>query len=257
MTGRVLIVEDEPELAELMQGYLRKEGLQARWVDHAEDALRAVRRESYDVIVLDINLPGMDGFEFLQEFRRDFRRDFLTPVMIVSAREADEDIVMGLGIGADEFITKPFSPRVFAARVRSHVRRQRMTREASDERNSSRTEGDAAERETYRFAAFELDAAGYLLRRDGQPVQISPREFELLRFLVRHAGEVYSTDELYERVWEQEYGDTSAIPVYIQRIRKKIEQDYRRPELIVTIHGKGYRFNREALRAGSHGDDER
>jgi len=252
MTGRVLIVEDEPELAELMQVYLQKEGLQAQWVDHAEDALRAVRHESYDVIVLDINLPGMDGFEFLQEFRRDS----FTPVMIVSAREADEDIVMGLGIGADEFITKPFSPRVFAARVRSHVRRQRMTREASDERGSSSTEADAAERETYRFAAFELDAVGYLLRRDGQPVQMSPREFELLRFLVRHAGEVYSTDELYERVWEQEYGDTSAIPVYIQRIRKKIEQDYRRPELIVTIHGKGYRFNREALRTGSTKDNE-
>ena len=252
MTGRVLIVEDEPELAELMQVYLQKEGLQARWVDHAEDALRAVRHESYDVIVLDINLPGMDGFEFLQEFRRDS----LTPVMIVSAREADEDIVMGLGIGADEFITKPFSPKVFAARVRSHVRRQRMTREASDERSSSSTEADAAERETYRFAAFELDAAGYLLRRDGQPVQMSPREFELLRFLVRHAGEVYSTDQLYERVWEQEYGDTSAIPVYIQRIRKKIEQDYRRPKLIVTIHGKGYRFNREALRTGFTKDNE-
>ena len=154
---------------------------------------------------------------------------------------------MGLGIGADEFITKPFSPRVFAARVRSHVRRQRMTQEAADERSSSRTEADAAERETYRFAAFELDAVGCLLRRDGQPVQMSTREFELLRFLVRHAGEVYSTDELYERVWEQEYGDTTAIPVYIQRIRKKIEADYRNPVYIRTVHGRGYSFDKDRL----------
>ncbi|MEX2443057.1 MAG: response regulator transcription factor [Alkalispirochaeta sp.] len=230
MTGTVLIVEDEQELAELIHVYLENNGLQAVPAYTAEEALAAMDETRFDLIVLDINLPGMDGFEFLQTIRRSHN----LPVIIVSAREADEDIVMGLGIGADEFVTKPFSPRVLVARVRSLLRRQRMS--------------STPEREVIRFGNFELDTAGYNLRENGELVRISTREFELLRFLVRNAGVVFSTDELYRSVWEQEYGDTTAIPVYIQRLRKKIERDYRRPEIIITVHGKGYRFSREALR---------
>lgn len=232
MTGRILIVEDETELAELVHMYLTNEGLEAEFTDRAEDALKRVGATEYDLIILDINLPGMDGFEFLQELRRTDQR---TPVMILSAREADEDIVMGLGIGADEFVTKPFTPKVLTARVRSHLRRRRVAAEEGERRD------------IYRFGPFELDFHGYNLKRDGTIVQISTREFEVLRFLVRNAGQVFSSEEIFTSVWEQQFGDTMAIPVYIQRIRKKVEADYRNPQLIVTIHGRGYRFSPEVL----------
>jgi DNA-binding response OmpR family regulator len=233
MNGRILVIEDEPELAELITVYLEREGLHVDRVGSAEDASIRAERSDYDLLILDINLPGMDGFEFLQ----DFRRENTCPVMIVSAREADEDIVMGLGIGADEFVTKPFTPRVLVARVRSHLRRRRIDAAKAANRSAS----------VYRFAGFELDAEAYRLRRDGEIVAISTREFEVLRYLVEHAGHVFSSEELYAGVWQQEFGDSMAIPVYVQRIRKKIEKDYRNPDLIVTIHGRGYRFDRGAL----------
>ena len=240
MIGSVLIVEDEPELAELIQLYLRNEGIISTTVHSAEEALDALQpREAasappFDLVILDINLPGMDGFEFLQHFRLRYT----TPVMIVSAREADEDIVMGLGIGADEFVTKPFTPRVLAARVRAHLRRSRVAQTESP---------SAPAAEVYRFGPFELEYESYRLRREGQVVPISPREFEVLRFLLRHAGDFFSAEELYSAVWGQNYGEPMAVPVYIQRLRKKIEADHRNPACIVTVHGKGYRFDPEAL----------
>lgn len=241
MTGSVLIVEDEPELAELVQLYLRNEGIDSTAVGRAEDALAAVSARAagaeppFDLVILDINLPGMDGFEFLQQFRRVHT----TPVLVVSAREADEDIVMGLGIGADEFVTKPFAPRVLVARVRAHLRRAA----AGGGGGTSAGRG-----EWYRFGPFELDYEGYHLRREGAVVSVSRREFEVLRFLLRHAGDFFSAEDLYAAVWGQSYGDAMAVPVYIQRLRRKIEVDPQSPQYILTVHGKGYRFAPEALR---------
>jgi two-component system response regulator RegX3 len=227
MTGNVLIIEDEQELAELVQLYLNKEGLKTSWADSAEKGLELLTGESFDLIILDINLPGMDGFEFLQKFRRDHTN----PVIIVSAREADEDVIMGLGVGADEFVIKPFAPRVLTARVRALLRR------------SKQFTGD--QRTVYSFDSFTLDYEGYVLKQGEKPVTISTREFEVLRFLVKNAGTVFTPDQIYEAVWEQEFGDITAVAVYIQRIRKKI--DTGDISLIKTIHGKGYRFEKDRL----------
>ena len=229
MTGNVLIIEDEKELAELVQLYLSKEGIQTSWADSAEKGLSLIVKESFDLIILDINLPGMDSFEFLQQFRYKHK----IPVIIVSAREADEDIIMGLGIGADEFITKPFTPRVLTARVRALLRRSKQF--------------STEKRLTYRFDDFVLDYEAYVLKQNDKLVALSTREFEVLRFMIKNAGNVYSPDDIYKAVWEQEFGDITAVAVYIQRIRKKIEPDYHKPTYIKTIHGKGYRFEREAL----------
>ena len=229
MTANVLIIEDEPELAELIRIYLTKEGITSDWVDSAENGFALIAEKNYDLIVLDINLPGMDGFEFLQQFRLSFK----IPIVIVSAREADEDVIMGLGIGADEFVTKPFAPKVLTARIRALLRR------------SKTFSGES--RLIFRFGDFILDYKGYLLKKDITPINISTREFEVLRFLVKNAGSVYTPDEIYESVWHQEFGDITAVAVYIQRIRKKIETDYRNPVFIKTIHGKGYRFNKEKI----------
>lgn len=230
MTGNVLIIEDEQELAELVQLYLTKEGIVTKWADSAEKGLSFLAEEKFDLIILDINLPGMDGFEFLQQFRHRNK----IPVIIVSAREADEDIIMGLGVGADEFVTKPFAPRVLTARVRALLRRSKLF------------SGD--NREIFSFGDFTLDYDGYILKQGEKPVTISTREFEVLRFLVKNAGVVFSPDEIYESVWEQEFGDITAVAVYIQRIRKKIDVVEVLPSFIKTIHGKGYRFEKERLK---------
>jgi DNA-binding response OmpR family regulator len=230
MKAEVLIIEDEQELAELIGLYLENEGIHTAWAESAEIGLELLAEHTFDLIVLDINLPGMDGFEFLQEFRRNSR----VPVIIVSAREADEDIIMALGVGADEFVTKPFTPRVLSARVRAVLRRTKVF--ANEERR------------LYRFADFELDYEGYNLKKDGGLIPMAAREFEILRFLVEHAGKTFSLQEVYDRVWGQEYGDLSAVSVYIQRIRKKIEVDFHNPVFIKTIHGKGYLFARELVR---------
>ncbi len=229
MTGRILIIEDEKELADLMRLYLEREGLEVRCAETAEAGLAVVGVSPCDMVILDINLPGMDGFEFLQRFRK--KSD--TPVMIVSARESDEDIVTGLGIGADEFVTKPFSPRVLSARVRALLRRGRTPAGGNGR--------------TIRFGEYELDCDGYRLKRAGETVPMPAREFEVLRFLAENGGIAFSVQEIYDRVWNREFGDTIAVSVYIQRIRKKIEKDYRRPEYIRTIHGKGYLFSGEKL----------
>jgi two-component system response regulator RegX3 len=231
MNGRVLIIEDEQELAELITIYLHKEGIETTMVVQAESACTLLENESYDLIILDINLPGMDGFEFLQQFRRRYS----TPVLIVSAREADEDIIMGLGIGADEFVTKPFSPKVLSARVRALLRRKGLDAEISPRR-------------IYRFGEYVLDYDSYHVKKNDRAAGLSTREFEVLRFLVEHAGELFTSDELYSAVWGQDYGDVTAVPVYIQRIRKKIEEDYRHPLFIRTVHGRGYSFDKDQLK---------
>lgn len=227
MKGRIIIVEDERELGELVQLYLGKEGIESTVFSTAEEGLEGYRRDGADLIILDINLPGMDGFEFLQTLRRES----VVPVIIVSARESDEDIVMGLGIGADEFVTKPFTPRVLVARIRAMLRRSRTS-----------------EPKTLTFGPYKMDPEGYSLTRDGQRVVLSTKEFEVLRHLVRHPGKAMTSDEIYGDVWGSVYGDLTAVAVYIRRIRKKIEDEPKDPRYIQTIHGYGYRFNPESLK---------
>jgi two-component system response regulator RegX3 len=226
----VLIVEDERELAELLQLYLDKEGIESAISESAEEGLGRLSSDEFDLIVLDINLPGMDGFEFIQ----GFRKTYTTPLIIVSAREADEDIVMGLGMGADEFVTKPFAPKVLVARIRALLRR---AREGA---------GNAV-----RFGPFRLDVNGYTLMRGGERVVLSSKEFEVLRHLVLHPGEAMSPHQIYSDVWQNEYGDVTSVAVYVRRIRQKIEDDPRHPLYLQTIHGSGYRFNPDTLIAGS------
>lgn len=230
MKGNVLIIEDEHEIGELIQLFLSNEGIDSILAGSAELGLEHLSNKNFDLIVLDINLPGMDGFEFLQEFRRYYT----IPVIIVSARSADEDVITGLGIGADEFVTKPFKPKLLTARIRALLRR------------SSKYSGQ--KRKIYTFGSYELDYDGYLLKKDSEIVNLSTREIEVLRYLVALAGEVLSPDDIYSSVWEQEFGDPTAVAVYVQRLRKKIEEDYRNPIYLKTIHGKGYIFIKDYLK---------
>ncbi len=228
MNARVLIVEDERELAELVQIYLQNDGVESSIAESAEQGLSLLDSETFDLIILDINLPGMDGFDFVQKLRRTSS----TPVIIVSAREADEDIVMGLGMGADEFVTKPFAPKVLVARIRALLRRSR---------DGSTT--------VVRFGPFQLDVNGYTLIRDNERVVLSSKEFEVLRHLALHPGRAMSPHQIYSEVWQNEFGDVTSVAVYVRRIRQKIEDDPRRPLYVQTIHGSGYRFNPDTIQA--------
>jgi two-component system response regulator RegX3 len=229
MQATVLIVEDEREIAELVALYLGKEGIEVTLAGSAEEGFAYLGANSVDLIILDINLPGKDGFEFLQQLRKNSN----VPVIVVSARESDEDIVMALGTGADDFVTKPFSPKVLSAKVRAFLRRVLVFSEE--------------QRKSFRFGPFVLDADGYNLKKDGTLVPLPAREFEILRLLLQHAGEAVSLQQIYDTVWGQEYGDVSAVSVYVQRIRKKIEPNAKTPQFIRTIHGKGYLFPKERL----------
>jgi len=230
MKARVLIIEDVTELSDLVALYLSKEGMDTRQAESGEAALAllgAGGAEAFvpDIVILDINLPGMDGFEFLHEFRKSGG----CPVLIVSARDADEDIIAGLGYGADEFVTKPFSPRVLVARVRAMLRRVQDTPAPRDGA-------------IVRFGPFTIDLDACMLKRGDERVALSAKEFAVLSFLIANAGRPLGPEAIYSGVWKNAYGDMTAVAVYIQRLRRKIEADPAAPRYIETVYGMGYRF---------------
>ncbi len=227
--ARVLIVEDDREIAELVAAYLTREGFAAAIVGSAEEAILECSGRMPELLLLDLGLPGADGLDLL----RYFRERSTAPVIIVSARESDEDKVIGLGLGADDFVSKPFSPKVLAARVKAQLRRASY--------------GSTGERVA--FGSYVLDFEGKLLERRSGPsperVPLSRREFELLSFLVANEGRTYGPEELYKAVWGLEHGDLSTVAVHVQRVRRKIEEEGSPPKWLVTVPGAGYRFLRD------------
>ena len=231
MQGSVLVIEDTPEMAELVRLYLGKEGCRSTVVPSAEEGLRRLEGESFDLIVLDVQLPGMDGFEFLGRLRPSSS----VPVLVLTARGDDEDLVLALGLGADDFLPKPFSPRVLAARCRALLRRGT---------------GAAAAKgvQVHQWGNTEFNLETRQLTSAGTRVAVSAREFELLKFFVEHPGQPFRPQDLYEAVWQNAYGDLSAVGVYVQRLRKKLEVDANNPRLLLTERGFGYSFHPEAAR---------
>jgi len=227
MKASVCIIEDDREIGELIGMYLEKDGISYELFETAEAGLKALKEKNYDLMVLDINLPGIDGFEALQIIRKKYN----IPVVIVSARDADEDIILGLGIGADDFVTKPFSPKVLVARIRAQLRR------FYEMKNDS----------LIRFGDFSLDIDGHILRKNNQRIDIPPKEMELLILLVKNSGSTFTPERIYKRIWGYEYGDIATVAVHIQRLRIRIEEDPGNPIFIETIRGFGYRFNPEMI----------
>jgi len=226
---RVLIVEDDRDIAELVAAYLGREGLSAVIVGSAEEAIIECAARPPELLLLDLGLPGADGLDLL----RKFRESSTAPVIIVSARESDEDKIAGLGLGADDFVSKPFSPKVLAARAKAQLRR------------AAYGAGASASGARLIFGPYVLDFEGKLLERGGSRVPLSRREFELLAFLASNEGRTFGPEELYRAVWGLEHGDLSTVAVHVQRVRRKIEDEGARPRWLVTIPGAGYRFKRE------------
>ena len=224
MNARILIVEDEQDIADIIILYLKKDGVETVWASSGEEGLTAFGNRHFDLIVLDINLPGMDGYETL----RKIRQKSPVPVIIVSARQEDVDMIMGFGTGADDYVTKPFSPSVLVARIRAHLRRQE--------------DFQSGENDLFVFGEFTLDMNRQILTRMDKIVNLSPREMDLLLFLVGHQGKAFSQDELYHKVWGNDFGDMSTVSVHIRRLRKKLGEDSSNPEYIRTRYGYGYYF---------------
>ncbi len=224
MNGRLLIVEDERDIAEVLIMYLEREKVQTVWVESGEDALKQLNSDIFDLIILDINLPGIDGFETLRKIRQKSE----TTVIIVSAREEDLDMILGFGVGADDYVVKPFSPGVLTARIRAHLRRIHESKNGTSD--------------IIQFGDWELDRSHFILKKNGEKIAISPREMGLLIFLSENEGKAFSQEELYKKVWGNSFGDLSTVSVHVQRLRKKLESDSSDPQFIKTRYGFGYYF---------------
>jgi two-component system response regulator RegX3 len=225
MKGSVLVIEDVKDLSDLVKLYLEKEGLEIKAAESAEGGLSILETWEPDLILLDLNLPGMDGFEFLSTYRKNRN----TPVMIVSARNADEDLISGFSTGADEFVTKPFSPRVLAARVRALLARIKNSKETQNR--------------VFQFGPYMLDYDVCILKKGDYKISLTIKEYEVLSYLTENPGRPLGPEQIYNAVWKNDYGDLTTVAVHIQRLRKKIENDPGNPQFIETVHGRGYRFN--------------
>jgi DNA-binding response OmpR family regulator len=220
---RVLVVEDDGDVAGLVRDFLEADGFEVALALDGEQALAELHPEP-DCVLLDVMLPGESGFEVCRKIRE--RSD--VPVLFLSARDGDVDKIRGLGLGADDYVVKSATPAEVVARIKAVLRRSSIERGLHGRR--------------LKYGRLEIDVSAREVSLDGRPVRTTPREFDLLRVLAGHPRHVFGRERLFELVWGS-YGDRSAVPVYIRRLREKLEDNPAEPRLIVTVWGAGYRFD--------------
>ena len=219
----MLVVDDDPTVSDVVRRYLEQDGCQVRLVADGLSALAAVAADPPDLVVLDLMLGGIDGLEVCRRLRRE--RPAL-PVVMLTALGEEADRVVGLEVGADDYVTKPFSPRELVLRVRSVLRRTNP-----DTNDEKLTDGDLV-----------ADTGRRIAERNGQPLALTVREFDLLEFLLRHPARAWSRAQLLDRVWGWQFGDQSTVTVHVRRLREKIEDDPASPRRLLTVWGVGYRY---------------
>ena len=224
---RVLVIEDDPTVAEVVVRYLEREGYEVELKDNGTDGLELALSTEPDLIVLDLMLPGIDGLEVC----RRVRESLPIPVIMLTALGDETDRVMGLELGADDYLAKPFSPRELVARIRAVLRRAKGAVASTPDATVIES-GD-----------LSIDIAGREVRRGGQTLALTALEFDLLVFLAAHPGEAFRREHLLEVVWGYTYGDAATVTVHIRRLREKIEDDPSSPALIATVWGVGYRWD--------------
>lgn len=237
MTEKVLVVEDELALLEALEYNLSRQGYQVLTASDGRKALEVARRERPDIIILDIMLPGLDGFEVC----RILRQEMSVPILMLTARADEVDRVVGLEVGADDYLTKPFSMRELLARVKALLRRVRLVREEFSSEAQRNGLGKTPHR--LRFNDLEIDLAAREVFLGGKAIPLKPKEFDLLAFFARNKGIVLSRDLILERVWGWDYvGGSRTVDVHVRWLREKIETEPDSPTRIVTVRGIGYRF---------------
>ena len=226
--SKILIVEDEESIAELEKDYLELSGFEVHIETNGETGLKEALEGDYDLILLDLMLPGVDGFEICKRVRKVKN----TPILLVSAKKDDIDKIRGLGLGADDYVTKPFSPSELVARVKAHLARY------------ERLIGSAVqENEIIEIRGIKIDKTARRVYVNGEEKQFTTKEFDLLTFLAQNPNRVFTKEELFREIWDMEsVGDIATVTVHIKKTREKIEFDTAKPQYIETIWGVGYRF---------------
>ncbi|MFJ7101362.1 response regulator transcription factor [Streptomyces albogriseolus] len=235
--ARVLVVDDDPTVAEIVTGYLDRAGYVVDRAGDGPDALARAAAHRPDLVVLDLMLPGMDGLEVC----RRMRGQGPVPVIMLTARGDEDDRILGLEVGADDYVTKPFSPRELVLRVGSVLRRARPAGDAS---------GPGAGSGVLRAAGLTVDPEARRAVKNGVELALTVREFDLLTFFLAHPGRVFAREELMREVWGWDFGDLSTVTVHVRRLRGKVEDDPARPRLIRTVWGVGYRFDTATTEEG-------
>lgn len=235
MSTRILVVEDEPALQETLAYNLQKEGYEVELVGDGRLALEVARARPPDLILLDIMLPGLDGFEVC----RYLRQEMSMPVLMLTARDDEIDRIVGLEVGADDYLVKPFSMRELLARVKAQLRRAQLIRD-----EIAKSGGVSALPEILTFGNLQINVTRREVSLDGKIVPVKPKEYDLLLFFVQHRGQMLSREFILERVWGWDYiGDSRTVDVHVRWLRQKIEADPANPKRIVTVRGGGYRFD--------------
>lgn len=226
--SKILIVEDEEAIADLEKDYLELSGFQVEVATDGETGLKRAMEGEFDLYILDLMLPGVDGFDICRQIRNEKN----TPIIMVSAKKDDIDKIKGLGLGADDYMTKPFSPSELVARVKAHLARyDRLTGSAMEANKIIEIRG------------LKIDTTARRVWVNGEEKTFTTKEFDLLTFLASHPNHVYTKEELFREIWDMEsIGDIATVTVHIKKIREKVELDTSNPQYIETIWGVGYRF---------------
>ena len=226
--SKILIIEDEVAIADLEKDYLELSGFEVKICNTGDEGLQTALREEFDLIVLDLMLPGLDGFEVCKKVREEKN----IPIIMVSAKKEDIDKIRGLGMGADDYMTKPFSPSELVARVKAHLARYDRLVGSSNKNN-----------DVIEIRGIRIDKTARRVIVDGEEKAFTGKEFDLLTFLAEHPNHVYTKEELFREIWDMDsIGDIATVTVHIKKIREKIEFDSAKPQYIETIWGVGYRF---------------
>ena len=233
--NHILIVEDDKEIRDGIEIYLKSQGYEVYKAADGVEGLEMVHRHEIHLAIVDVMMPRKDGIQMVMEMRKEF--DF--PVIMLSAKSEEVDKILGLNMGADDYVTKPFTPLELLARVNSHLRRYRHYLE--------KIEADSSQQEhIYRVGGLELDEEKVELRVDGNLVKLTPMEYKILLLLMKNPGRVYSSDEIYERVWNEKAINSDTIMVHIRNIREKIELNPKKPNYLKVVWGVGYKIEKNA-----------
>lgn len=231
MTSKILVVDDEESIVELLKYNLEQAGFEVTTAMDGQKAFDLVRSETFDLVVLDLMIPGMDGLDVCKQMRIN---QITTPILMLTAKDEEFDKVLGLELGADDYMTKPFSPREVIARVRAILRR--IVPQTSNQ-------VEEANEELLRIGEVEILRDNYEVFVRKQPIELTPKEFELLLYLALHKGKVLTRDQLLNAVWNYEFvGDTRIVDVHISHLREKIEENTKKPTYIKTVRGLGYKL---------------
>lgn len=225
----ILIIEDDKSIAELERDYLEAEGFDVEIINDGDEGLKRALEQDFSLILLDIMLPGSDGYKIL----REIRQSKTTPVIMISAKKEDFDKIRGLGLGADDYMTKPFSPSEMVARVKAHINRHQKLTGTSTK----------SEERTISIRGLEVNNSLKRVLLNGKELVLTAKEFDILYLLISTPNKVFSKQDIFDQVWGDSFGDISTITVHIRKIREKIEPDPSHPKYIETLWGIGYRFN--------------